>query len=129
MRQLLTRCWCTKVCVRIPPVMSDSLWIAMLSSRGSSQPRDLTESLTSPTLAGRSFTTSVTWEVPNTLFFNPGEIWGAFYLLPEALFCVCVLTVHTLVNRSISHFWICFSSFLFSSFNFLNPVPWGDFQN
>ena len=34
----------------------------MPSSRGSSQPRDQTASLTSPELAGSFFTTSATWE-------------------------------------------------------------------
>ena len=38
-------------------------WVAVLSSRGSSQPRDRTcVSLISPALAGRFFTTSTTWE-------------------------------------------------------------------
>ena len=32
-------------------------WVAISSSRGSSQPRDLTDSPASPTLAGRFFTT------------------------------------------------------------------------
>ena len=38
-------------------------WIAMLSSRGSSQPRDLTEVSYVSCFAGGFFTTSVTWEV------------------------------------------------------------------
>ena len=38
-------------------------WVAVPSSRGSSQPRDTALlSLTSPTLAGGFFTTSATWE-------------------------------------------------------------------
>ena len=37
-------------------------WIAMPSSRGSSQPRMEPESLTSPALTGGFFTTSATWE-------------------------------------------------------------------
>ena len=41
-------------------------WIAMPSSRGSSQPRDGAESLTSPALAGEFFTTSATWEAQQT---------------------------------------------------------------
>ena len=36
-------------------------WVIISSSRGSSQLRDLTMSLTSPALAGRVFTTSTTW--------------------------------------------------------------------
>ena len=39
-------------------------WIAMPSSRESSQPRDQTLSLRSPALAGGFFTTSTTWEAP-----------------------------------------------------------------
>ena len=39
-------------------------WVAMSSSRGSSQPRMESMSLLSPALAGRFFTTSTTWEVP-----------------------------------------------------------------
>ena len=38
-------------------------WVAMLSSRGSSQPRD-GASLKSPAVAGGFFTTSTTWETP-----------------------------------------------------------------
>ena len=37
-------------------------WIAMLSSRGSFQPRIELKSLLSPALAGRFFTTGATWE-------------------------------------------------------------------
>ena len=37
-------------------------WVAMPSSRESSQPRDRILSLSSPALAGRFFTTSATWE-------------------------------------------------------------------
>ena len=36
-------------------------WVAMPSSRGSSQPRDQTMALTSPALAGEFFTISATW--------------------------------------------------------------------
>ena len=39
-------------------------WVAMPSSRGSSQPRDWSASLESPALAGCVFTTSATWEAP-----------------------------------------------------------------
>ena len=39
-------------------------WVAMSSSKGSSQPRDQTMSLSSPKLAGGFFNTSATWEVP-----------------------------------------------------------------
>ena len=38
------------------------MWVANSSSRGSAQPRDRTESLTSPAPAGRFFTTSAAWE-------------------------------------------------------------------
>ena len=40
-------------------------WVAMLSSRGSSQPNDQM-SLMSPALAGRFFTTSTTWEAQHS---------------------------------------------------------------
>ena len=43
-------------------------WVAMPSSRGSSQPRDRT---TSPALAGGFFTTSTTWESPRSLLSVP----------------------------------------------------------
>ena len=39
-------------------------WVAMPSSRGSSQPRDQTHIFMSPALAGGFFTTSTTWESP-----------------------------------------------------------------
>ena len=42
-------------------------WIAMLSSRGSSQPRIELMSLMSPALADSLFTTSATWEGPKSL--------------------------------------------------------------
>ena len=41
----------------------------MTSSRGSSDPGIEPESLRSPALAGRFFTTSTTWEVPLFLYF------------------------------------------------------------
>ena len=37
-------------------------WVAMLSSRGTSQPRDRTQVSMSPVLAGWLFITSATWE-------------------------------------------------------------------
>ena len=40
-------------------------WVAMLSTRGSSQPRDWT--LTSPALVGGFFTASATWETCTTI--------------------------------------------------------------
>ena len=40
-------------------------WVAVLSSRGSSWPRDWTHVSTSPALAGKFFTTSATWETPH----------------------------------------------------------------
>ena len=39
-------------------------WVAIPFSRGSSWPRDQTQSLTSPALAGGFFATSATWEAP-----------------------------------------------------------------
>ena len=39
-------------------------WVAISSSRGSSWPRDQTQSLMSPALAGGVFTTSASWEAP-----------------------------------------------------------------
>ena len=51
-------------------------WVAMPSSRGSSQPRMESVSLTSPALAGGFFTTSTTWE--------------AHYVYRYVCVCVCV---------------------------------------
>ena len=47
-------------------------WVAISSSRASSDPGIQTVSLMSPALAGRFFTTSATWEAPSitTLDFN-----------------------------------------------------------
>ena len=39
-------------------------WVAMPASMGSSQPRIECKALRSPSLAGRIFTTSATWEAP-----------------------------------------------------------------
>ena len=52
-------------------------WVAMSSSRGSSQPRDQTKSLTSPALADRFFTTSATQEASSDfeLIGKPFPIW------------------------------------------------------
>ena len=47
------------------------LWVAMPSSRGSSQPGIELTSLTSLALSGRFFTTSATWEAPH-------ECWVLF---------------------------------------------------
>ena len=46
-------------------------WVAISSSRGSSQPRDRTLSLMSPAVAGGFFTTSSTWEA-HCLCPSPG---------------------------------------------------------
>ena len=46
-------------------------WVAMPYSRGSSQPRDLTQSLPSPILAGRFFTTSTTWQAQTNAIPSP----------------------------------------------------------
>ena len=43
-------------------------WVAMSSSKGSSQQRDWTYSLMSPALAGEFFTTSASWEAPKKYF-------------------------------------------------------------
>ena len=53
-------------------------WISLLSSRGSSQPRDRTASLTSATMAGRFFIASATWEA---LAQIPGQQQYAPFLL------------------------------------------------
>ena len=46
-------------------------WGAIPSSRGSSQPRDQTHmSYVSPTLAGRFFTTSITWQTGTSIQFS-----------------------------------------------------------
>ena len=73
--------------------------VAMPSSRGSSQPRDPTQSLKSPALAGRFFTTKEAWEapVPNKTppgvdpdsprpFFSP--LASAFQKLPPCMYPV-----------------------------------------
>ena len=44
-------------------------WVAMPSSRGSSQPRDQPVSLMSPALAGEFFTTSASWEAHGALIY------------------------------------------------------------
>ena len=43
-------------------------WVAMLSSKGSSRPRDRIHMSVSPALVGGFFITSSTWEVPLSLF-------------------------------------------------------------
>ena len=59
-------------------------WVAMPSSRGSSQPKDRTLISYISCTAGGFFTTSTTWEVPNIL-----DIYPLFYLI-----CICLYT-HT----------------------------------
>ena len=56
-------------------------WVALPSSRGFSQPRDQTTSLTSPALASGFFTTSTTWgalqQVGNPLsYFKKPKLFG-----------------------------------------------------
>ena len=52
---------CSLPCSSVHGILQARLeWVAVLSSRGSSQPRDQTASLISPALAGRFFTTSAT---------------------------------------------------------------------
>ena len=53
-------------------------WVAMPSSRGSSQPRDQTQSLTSPALAGMFSTTSVTWKVSHFCTHFKIRLFGFF---------------------------------------------------
>ena len=45
-------------------------WVAMSSSRESSQPRTEPKSLTSPALADGFFTTSTTWQVPFAFLYS-----------------------------------------------------------
>ena len=99
-------------------------WVAIPSSKGSSQPRDQTRvSLTAPTLAGRFFTTSTTWEAPFFIYFAlmfvgkqdrtekqaPGVLTSyqnTWILVPVLLLISCV----TLDNlRSLSEPLICHS--------------------
>ena len=59
-------------------------WVAVLSSRASSRPRDGTHvSFVSPALAGGFFTASATWEAPHRMseeemeqFLGGGELGG-----------------------------------------------------
>ena len=50
-------------------------WVAMPSSRGSSQPRDWTQVSYVPSLAGEFFTTGATWETPTVEAWLEG-LWG-----------------------------------------------------
>ena len=95
-------------------------WVAMPSSKGSSQPR---VSLTAPPLAGRFFITSTTWEAPFFIHFAlifvgkqdctekqaPGVLTGyqnAWILVPVLLLNSCV-TLDSL--QSLSEPLICHS--------------------
>ena len=56
-------------------------WVAISSSKGSSNPGMEPTSLTSPALAGGFFTTGATWEAPN-IHFIARQFWiivSAFY--------------------------------------------------
>ena len=65
-------------------------WVAISTSRGSSLPRDQTESLISPALAGRFFTTGPTWKVLH-FFSTYFIVWGVQGGNVEIFFfCICV---------------------------------------
>ena len=71
-------------------------------SRGSSWPRDGTQSLMSPALAGEFFTTSATWEAPAKGGSSLKLIWGKLYLSawslvsikPSALVMLILFRIH-----------------------------------
>ena len=50
-------------------------WVAVPSSRGSSQPGIKPASLTAPALAGGFFTTSTTWEAPSPVYLPASQKW------------------------------------------------------
>ena len=52
-------------------------WIAMPSSRESSQPRDWPVSFKSPTLEARCVTTSACWEAPHSCLIDLSPSWTA----------------------------------------------------
>ena len=56
-------------------------WVAISSSRGFSQPRNQTLSLTSPAMAGEFFTTSTTWETPSKKKKAIGCLEGSFFII------------------------------------------------
>ena len=65
---------CVQLCLTLSPPRSSAhgifqarilAWSAISYSRGSTWPRDQTQSLASPVLTDRFFTTNTTWEVPN----------------------------------------------------------------
>ena len=65
---------CVQLCLTLSPPRSSAhgifqarilAWSAISYSRGSTWPRDQTQSLASPALTDRFFTTNSTWEVPN----------------------------------------------------------------
>ena len=81
-------------------------WVAISSSRESSLPRDQTESLTSPALAGRFFTTSPTWKVLHFLLhisqfggFQGVNVEGFFFAFVYAI----VSTYHLPKRTSFIH--------------------------
>ena len=45
-------------------------WVAISSSRGSSQPRNQPAPFTSPVLEGRFYTASATWETPLEIIYG-----------------------------------------------------------
>ena len=78
-------------------------WVAIFSSRGSSQPRDGSVSLTFLALAGRFFTISTTWWA---LSFNFDDFYFLSYLI------VVARLFNTMLNRSGGWEWASLFWFL-----------------
>ena len=96
---------CVWLCSSVPGILQARIleWFAMPSSRESCDPGIKPKSLTSPALAGRSFTTSTAWEAPNTWVFSVRNWSRVFSALPFISPVIGILL----------HLWNVVSNFFF----------------
>ena len=96
---------CVWLCSSVPGILQARIleWFAMPSSRESCDPGIKPKSLTSPALAGRSFTTSTAWEAPNTWVFAVRNWSRVFSALPFISPVIGILL----------HLWNVVSNFFF----------------
>ena len=76
-------------------------WVAVSSSRRSSQPRDQTCSLMVPALASRSFTTKATWEAPYICVFVVVQLLSCGWLFVTPWTAAHRTSLSFIISRSL----------------------------
>ena len=112
-------------------------WVAMLSSKGSSQPRGYTWSLTTPALAGRFFTASASWEACIKSFYSRKYLYFwllaiKFFINSKSFMNISVdmlLKLFTKEAERVFPLFLVFDLFsgtrwLYTYLNFISQEPW-----